>query len=158
MRVAEYVFLAVAGLAAMGALILVKLLPRMNWSAARQLSPVEDFIASEVRERWIGIHPPSQNNPLAATPDNFAVGRRTYNQHCAAGHGLDGNDRNRLYAKFYPPVIRFTRDTQQMSYGNLFRRKQRNCAFRYARVWLGPSDQAVAISAPPIQLPPMDHG
>jgi hypothetical protein len=78
----------------------------MNWSASRQPSVIEDLIANEVRERWIDLNAADHKNPLTATPENLANGRRVYDEHCAVCHGLDGIGKNRLAADFYPPVAR----------------------------------------------------
>jgi len=98
----------------------VVLLPRLNRSAARQPSAFETHLANRIRERWIEIHGCNQKNPLPATPGNLAVGHHTYDEHCAICHGLDGSGRNRLHADFYPPVVRLTGDTQDMSDAEIY--------------------------------------
>ncbi len=112
--------LTLAGLSASAALLVLVLLPRMNWSAARRPSGLETRLANQIRERWIEIHASDQKNPLAATPENLAAGRRVYDEHCAVCHGRDGSGENAFHADFYPPVARLTRSTQQMSDAEIY--------------------------------------
>ncbi len=105
---------------ASAALIVLILLPRMNWSAARQPSGLEVYLANRVRERWIEIHASDLKNLLAATPENLAEGRHEYDEHCAVCHGRDGSGKNAFHADFYPPVARLTGDTQQMSDAKIY--------------------------------------
>jgi mono/diheme cytochrome c family protein len=120
MLTAKGIILLLAGLSASAALALFILLPRMNWTAAQQPGAIETWLANSVRERWAKIHASDQKNPLAATPENLAAGRREYDEHCALCHGLDGSGRNQLHVDFYPPVARLTGDTQRMSDAEIF--------------------------------------
>ena len=120
MLAAKYAIVTITGLSSSTALLALVLLPRLNWSAARQPSGIEVRLANRVRERWIEIHASHHKNPLAATPENLADGRKQYNEQCAICHGLDGSGRNSFHADFYPPVARLSGDTQQMTDAEIY--------------------------------------
>jgi hypothetical protein len=101
-------------------LVMVLVLPSMNWSATRAPSRVENRLASYIMRKWIRRHAYEQSNPLPPTLENLKAGQDNFEEHCSGCHGLDGSGENRLEADFYPPVPKLTGDTQKWSDGELY--------------------------------------
>ena len=103
-----------------GLIVLVFVLPSMNWSAAGRPGRVESSIASYTTSHWIRRNAADLSNPFGPTRDNLKAGQADFDEHCSGCHGLTGNGENRLEADFYPPVAKLTGDTQKWSDGELY--------------------------------------
>jgi mono/diheme cytochrome c family protein len=103
-----------------GLLLVVLILPAMNWSATRRPGQVEGKLASYITSNWIRRNADEQRNPFRPTPENLNAGQGDFDEHCSGCHGLTGNGENRLEADFYPPVAKLTGDTQKWSDGELY--------------------------------------
>ena len=108
------------GCAVLGAIALLIVAPRMNWSAAARPGAVEKSVAGLVLKQWVRGNAPVDHNPFPPTAENLAVGRREYGEHCAVCHGAAGDAQNRFGADFYPPVVRLERGSPGWSDGALF--------------------------------------
>jgi len=94
--------------------------PRMNWSAAAEPGPAEEWLADRVIGGWITRNASTEKNPVAESAQNLKAGQADYKEHCAGCHGLDGGGRNRLGADFYPSIPKLTEDAQQMTDGEIY--------------------------------------
>jgi len=103
-----------------GLIVLVFIMPSMNWSATRTPGPMEGILASYVTSHWISRNADQQRNPFRPTPENLKAGQGDYDEHCSGCHGLTGSGENRLEADFLPPVPKLTGDTQKWSDGELY--------------------------------------
>ncbi len=115
-NIAILTVLAVIG----GLVVLVFIMPSMNWSATRRPGRVENKLANYVTSHWIRRNADEQRNPFRSTPENLKAGQGDYDEHCSGCHGLTGSGENRLEADFYPPVAKLTGDTQKWSDGELY--------------------------------------
>jgi mono/diheme cytochrome c family protein len=103
-----------------GSILVVLVLPAMNWSATRTPGQLEGRLASYVTSRWIRRNADERRNPFPPTPENLKAGQDDFDEHCSGCHGLTGNGENRLEADFYPPVVKLTGDTQKWSDAELY--------------------------------------
>lgn len=110
----------VGGCAVLGAITLLIIAPRMNWSATAVPGAVEKSAAGLVLHQWVRRHAPVDTNPLLPTPEHLDLGQREFGEHCAVCHGADGSAHTRLGADFYPPVARLERGAPGWSDGELF--------------------------------------
>jgi mono/diheme cytochrome c family protein len=110
----------VAGCAMVGALALLIIAPRLNWSATATPPALEKNIATAVLRRWVKANAPQQRNPLSPSADNLRAGQREFGEHCATCHGADGSTHNWLGADFYPPVARLERGAPHWSDSELY--------------------------------------
>lgn len=116
LNIAMLTVLAVTG----GSVVLLFILPSMNWSATRRPGQMESTIASYITSNWIRRHADAQPNPFRPTPGNLKAGQDDFDEHCSGCHGLTGTGDNRLEADFYPPVAKLTGNTQKWSDGQLY--------------------------------------
>jgi mono/diheme cytochrome c family protein len=111
--------LAGAG-ALLGAIALLIVAPRMDWSATARPGSVEKGIANAVLRRWVRNSASAENNPVPASEENLKAGMREFGEHCAVCHGADGSAHDRLGANFYPPIARLERGAPGWSDGELY--------------------------------------
>jgi mono/diheme cytochrome c family protein len=111
--------LAGAG-ALLGAIALLIVAPRMDWSATARPGSVEKGIANAVLRRWVRNSASAENNPVPASEENLKAGMREFGEHCAVCHGADGSAHDRLGANFYPPIARLERGAAGWSDGELY--------------------------------------
>ena len=103
-----------------GSVVLVFILPSMNWSATRTPGQLENRLAGYITSNWIRRNADEQRNPFSPTPENLKAGQDDFDEHCSSCHGLTANGENRLEADFYPPVAKLTGETQKWSDGELY--------------------------------------
>ncbi len=102
-------------------IMLLRLLPSINWPATRKPGQMERKLADYVTSEWVRRHAAKQTNPINPTPENLKAGQGDFEEHCATCHGLDGSGENRFEADFYPPVAKLTDDdAQNWSDGELY--------------------------------------
>jgi mono/diheme cytochrome c family protein len=106
--------------AALGAIVWVVVLPRLDWAASNPPGPIEQELAGNVLARWIHSNAHTGTNPVVPTPENLKAARTVYEAHCAACHGLDGRGRNQFEAEFNPPVAKLTGRVQKLSDSELY--------------------------------------
>ena len=99
-KAAKALLILAAALAVFGAIALVFILPRMDFGARGTQPTIEKRIAGFVVRRWIQLHAPVEQNPLAATAKNLELGRRKFDDHCAPCHAADGTAHNVFGADF----------------------------------------------------------
>jgi mono/diheme cytochrome c family protein len=114
-------FLIIIGALIAALLLVLLILPSINWSATRKPGQIETKLADYVTSNWISRHAAKQTNPVNPTPENLKAGQGDFEEHCATCHGLDGSGENRFEADFYPPVPKLTdADAQSWSDGELY--------------------------------------
>jgi mono/diheme cytochrome c family protein len=102
-------------------ILILRLLPSINWPASRKPGQVESKLADYVMSNWIRRHGAKETNPIRPTPENLKAGQTNFEEHCATCHGLDGSGENRFEADFFPPVAKLTDDdAQNWSDGELY--------------------------------------
>ena len=94
-------------------ILLLRLLPSINWPASTKPGPLESKLADYVTSEWVRRHAAKQTNPLNLSPENLKAGQGDFEEHCATCHGLAGSGENRFEADFYPPVAKLTDDVQE---------------------------------------------
>src|SRR3981081_3983193 len=77
-------------------ILILRLLPSINWPASRKPGQVESKLADYVTSNWIRRHGAKETNPIRPTPENLKAGQTDFEEHCATCHGLDGSGENRL--------------------------------------------------------------
>ncbi len=102
------------------AIVILVVMPRMNWDATGKPSAPERWVAHYVVDHWVSSGATNVTNPVAQTPENLHQGENEYDEHCAVCHGFDGSARNTLNADFYPPVPRLARGVQAMRDGEVY--------------------------------------
>jgi hypothetical protein len=118
-RALFYIFILVG--AAIAALImLILILPSMNWSALRKPGGMERKLAGHITSKWIRGHASEQPNPFRPTPENLKAGQEDFEEHCSGCHGINGDGENRFEADFYPPIAKLTEEAQEWSDGELY--------------------------------------
>jgi mono/diheme cytochrome c family protein len=108
------------GCTLLGAIALLVVAPRMNWSASTAPGAVEKSMTGLVLRQWVQRNAPTDHNPLPPTAAHLGAGRREFGEHCAVCHGADGSAHTRLGADFYPPIARLERGAPGWSDGELF--------------------------------------
>src|SRR5258708_31429947 len=58
-------------------------MPRIDWSAARQPGILEKALAKSVIGRWINYNANTAANPIPPTAENLKAGQNEYEEHCA---------------------------------------------------------------------------
>jgi hypothetical protein len=111
---------AFIGAAALGAIVWIVVLPRLDWAASNPPGPIEQELAGNVLARWIHSNAHTGTNPVVPTSENLKTARTVYEAHCAACHGLDGRGRNQFEAEFNPPVAKLTGRVQKLSDSELY--------------------------------------
>jgi mono/diheme cytochrome c family protein len=106
--------------ALLAAMVWTAVMPRIDWSAVRQPGILEKALAKSVIGRWINYNATKAANPIPPTAENLKAGQNEYEEHCATGHGLDGNGSNRFHADFNPPVPKLTGEIQKLSDAELY--------------------------------------
>jgi len=101
-------------------IVVLRLLPSINWSATRKPGQLESRLADYVTSNWVHRHAAKQTNPINPTPENLKAGQGDFEEHCASCHGLDGSGENRFEADFYPPVPKLADVAQEWSDGELY--------------------------------------
>ena len=119
-RAAFYIVTLIAIGVIAGLVMVLLILPSMNWSVTLAPSQVENRLASYIMRKSIRRHADEQSNPLRPTPENLKAGQDDFDEHCSGCHGLDGSGENRLEVDFYPPAPKLTGDTHKWSDGELF--------------------------------------
>ena len=114
------IFAALISAAALGAIIWIMVLPRIDWGASNPPSAVEQALARNILGRWIHRNAGTGANPLVPTAENLKMARTEYGAHCAPCHSLDGSGRNRFEAEFNPPVAKLTGGVQKLSDSEIY--------------------------------------
>ena len=70
----------------------------------KQPSSVETAVANSVKHR-ITVRNKSEKNPLPATAENIANGRKVFGYYCVACHGLDGQATGVPFAQTMSPPV-----------------------------------------------------
>ncbi len=104
----------------LGALVLMVILPQLDWSARAKPPALEKRLANLVIDRWVRRSAPQNNNPMPPTPENIKAGQHEYEEHCAVCHAHDGSAHDLLGADFYPPIARLQRGAPGLSDGELY--------------------------------------
>jgi mono/diheme cytochrome c family protein len=107
-RLLKFFIAGLIGVVLGAPLVLILLMPHMQWNASAQPSAVETWAARYVLNKWVRMSASSESNPIPPTSENLRDGEREYNEHCAVCHGLGGNGENQLGADFYPPIARLS--------------------------------------------------
>ena len=118
-RALLYIMILIGAVIAVLILIL-RLLPSINWPATRKPGQLETRLADYVTSNWVRRHAAKETNPFRPTPENLKAGQTDFEEHCATCHGLDGSGENRFEADFYPPIPKLTGGTQKWSDGELY--------------------------------------
>jgi mono/diheme cytochrome c family protein len=119
-RALLYIMILIGAVIAVLILIL-RLLPSINWPATRKPGQLETRLADYVTSNWVRRHAAKETNPFRPTPENLKAGQGDFEEHCATCHGLDGSGENRFEADFYPPVAKLNdADAQEWSDGELY--------------------------------------
>ena len=119
-RALLYIMILIGAVIAVLILVL-RLIPSINWPATRKPGQMESRLADYVTSEWVRRHAGKQTNPFRPTPENLKAGQGDFDEHCASCHGLDGSGENRFEADFYPPVAKLTDDdAQNWSDGELY--------------------------------------
>jgi len=116
----KFLIAAVLGAVIAAAVVVLIVMPRMQWNATARLSGAERWIASYVLRRWVRTNAPSEQNPLPASAENLREGEHEYDEHCAVCHGFDGSAKNRVAGDFSPPVARLAAGAKGVSDGQLY--------------------------------------
>jgi len=103
-RLVGYLIVATFGAALAAALMLLLVMPRMQWNARARPSVFEGWCARFVLRKWVQGNAPVAQNPIASTSENLRDREREYEEHCAVCHGLDGSAVNHVGGDFYPPI------------------------------------------------------
>ncbi len=111
---------ALVGAAALGAIVWIVVLPRLDWGASSPAGPIEQGLAGNVLALWVHRNARTGTNPVVPTPENLKAARIEYEAHCATCHGLDGSGRNRFEAEFNPPVTKLTGGVQKLSDSEIY--------------------------------------
>ncbi len=119
-RALFYILILIAAGVIAGLILLLLILPSVNWSATRNPGLVESALASYSRSSWVRRHADKQPNPIRPTPENLKAGQTDFDEHCSGCHGLDGSGENRFEADFNPPVPKLTDVAQEWSDGELY--------------------------------------
>jgi mono/diheme cytochrome c family protein len=119
-RLLEFLALGLIGLVIEVLVILLLVMPQMQWNASARPSAAESWTARYVLGNWVRINASSEHNPIAPTPENLQDGEREYDEHCAVCHGFGGDGENQLGADFYPPVARLSEGLIGLSDGALY--------------------------------------
>lgn len=114
-EVKTIVAIVLAAIVAIGMIVILYVLPSMNWSAMATPGRIETKVLGYILSRWIRSHADEQPNPFRATAENLKKGESDFNEHCSSCHGLDGSGQNQMEADFYPPIPKLTPDTQKWS-------------------------------------------
>ncbi len=101
-------------------IMVLRLLPSINWSATRKPGQIESRLADYITSNWIRRLAARQTNPFRPTPENLKAGQGDFEEHCSTCHGLNGNGENRFEADFYPPVPNLTDVAQKWSDDELY--------------------------------------
>jgi mono/diheme cytochrome c family protein len=109
------IFAASAGAVALGLIVWIVVMPRIDWGANNPPGAVEQALARNVLGRWIHRGASTGTNPISPTPENLKAARTEYEAHCTACHDLDGSGRNQFEAEFNPPVAKLTDGLQKFS-------------------------------------------
>ena len=56
-------------------------------------------------KHWVSVGNRDARNPLAATPENIALGRDSFSHYCVACHGLDGQNTGVPFAENMAPPV-----------------------------------------------------
>jgi mono/diheme cytochrome c family protein len=104
----------------LGAIVVLVVLPRLDWSATAKPPVIEKRLAGLIMDRWVRLSAPVENNPMAASAENLKLGQQEFEEHCAVCHAADGSAQNLLGADFYPPIPRLERGSSGSSDGELY--------------------------------------
>ena len=119
MRMRYVVVLAVAVVALIGALVIVR---SMNGFSARSApSSLERMMATMAREYAVPQRMRGAANPVVFSADIFSEGRAHFADHCAGCHANDGSGDTEMGRKMYPraPDMRLPA-TQRLTDGELY--------------------------------------
>src|SRR5947209_4991361 len=111
--------LLVAFLIVIGAGGLMFYAKTQGFSAKAQPSRPERFIAHRLLALSYPASAKTLNNPLQATADNLAAGRRHYTHDCAVCHGDDGLGKTEIGQGMYPKTPNLQHEAN-LSDGELF--------------------------------------
>ena len=109
------VAIVLGAIVAIGLILILFVLPNMNWSAVAKPGLAETKVSGYILSCWVRSHVGEQPNPFRATAENLRKGESDFNEHCSSCHGLDGSGQNQMEADFYPPIPKLTPDTQKWS-------------------------------------------
>jgi mono/diheme cytochrome c family protein len=116
----KFLISALIGTALAGAIIVLIVMPRMQWNANAEPSPAERWVSRYVLFRWVSANAAAERNPIPATPENLRDGEHEYDEHCAVCHAFDGSANNRVGGDFYPPVVRLDSGLKGLADGRFY--------------------------------------
>jgi hypothetical protein len=70
----------------LGAIVVLVVLPRLDWSATAKPPVIEKRLAGLIMDRWVRLSAPVENNPMAASAENLKLGQQEFEEHCAVCH------------------------------------------------------------------------
>jgi mono/diheme cytochrome c family protein len=115
-----YIIILTAAEVIGGLIVILLILPSMNWSATNKPGTLETRIANYTISRYVHRNANNQSNPFPETPENLKTAKAEFGEHCAICHGLDGSGVNRIEADFHPPAPKLTEQIQWWSDGQIY--------------------------------------
>jgi mono/diheme cytochrome c family protein len=99
----------------------IVLLVHHGFSARKEPTALEAFVARRLRGLSVPRSERDAKNPVARTPDVLADGRAHFAEHCAGCHGNDGRGKTAIGRNLYPKVPDLSaQETQSLSDGEIF--------------------------------------